>query len=286
MYTTLIRRLAVTGLAAGLTTAAALVAATPAQAVPGLQQITVTSANNSQSVKSGTATCPAGTVVLDGGAFIFGNAGGQVRLSGLRQVVTIFGTGFQATATEDSTGFGGNWRLSTYAVCAPMPAGWQQVWTTSATNSQSWRSSVVTCPTGKKVIGAGAVVNNGYTGVELHTIYPTPDLDAVIAQAYEVEGGHGSSWSLTAYAICANPLPGLVRVVGDALAPEVPAGATCPGITRLHGLGGLINAAPGEVFLTAMYPAANLTSTTTIGAEDQNGTPVAWAPVAYAICAN
>jgi hypothetical protein len=69
---------------------------------------------DSTSVKTNTATCPAGTRVHGVGGEIEGGAG-QVRLTGALATST---TTVTATGTEDGNGFAGNWGVRAYAVCA------------------------------------------------------------------------------------------------------------------------------------------------------------------------
>ena len=110
--------LATASLAVGLSGTALVVTAAPAYAVPGLTTVTLTGALDSTTVKTVTATCPAGTAVIGGGGHAV-DSPFHILLTGLRPVVTVFGSGYQVTATEDESGFGSNWRLRAYAICPP-----------------------------------------------------------------------------------------------------------------------------------------------------------------------
>jgi hypothetical protein len=100
-----------------LSGAIVLVAASLAQAVPGLTSITGIGAIDSSTTKTVTATCPVGTTVVGGGGYAFASHG-QAFLTGLRPVVSIFGTGYQALATEDESGYAQPWTPVAVAICA------------------------------------------------------------------------------------------------------------------------------------------------------------------------
>jgi hypothetical protein len=91
-----------------------------------------------------------------------------------------------------------------------------------------------------------------------------------------------------AYAICANPLPGLQRVVATGVSNSLTgSGATafCPAGKKLVGTGGELTAALGQVTMDDIVPNAALTSLTITGFEDGSGTAANWTTDAYAICA-
>jgi hypothetical protein len=73
----------------------------------------------------------------------------------------------------------------------------------SAADSSSPKSVVVTCPAGKKVIGGGArVTGSGAAEVGVVEEYPNAvNQWSTLAREQDVTG---SSWTLTAHAICAN----------------------------------------------------------------------------------
>ena len=275
----------------GLAVAAGSVAAEPAYAVDGIQLISVASASDSASPKSASATCPAGTVIYGGGGHLFNASGDQVRLSGLRPLVSLVGlTGFRATATEDDNGHAGAWSVTAYALCGPKLPGWQVVWSTSPSTSNPWNSASVNCPAGKKVISAGAEVSHGDDDVVLQIIFPDASLDWVSTNAYEDETGYNGSWEVTAYAVCADPLFGLQRVIGlEAVEGSHVAAAQCPAGYELLGLGGYsTGGAPsfGELYLNDLYPVnAAPWQAVGIASEDETGFGDDWITVSFAICA-
>jgi hypothetical protein len=284
MGTTLTRRLSAAALALGVATATVLVAAAPAQAVPGLVRVSETSATNSSTSKSVTAQCPAGTTVIGGGGHA-GNLSGEVFVTGLRPVVSLFGTGYQTIASEDETGYAGNWYVSSFALCAPAPPGLEYRWTTSPVGSQSSRGATATCTAGKRVLGTGAVINDGGRHVGLSHVLPTPAVATqVAAVAHEDETGYGGSWSITSWAVCANPLPGYQRVVGTPTTFPTSATAWCPAGTEIHGAGGYLSGGWGQVRLVGVYPWL-LAGGYAVAQADETGYGGSWSPVAVIICA-
>jgi hypothetical protein len=277
--------------------AAGLVAATPAQAVTGIQVVEATSATDSVAIKSVTANCPAGGVVYGGGGLVDGGAGGgtghDVRLSGLRPMVNLLGlSGFRATATEDETGYASDWAVRAFAICGPKLPGYQVIWQTSPSSSDSSRSATATCPGGKKVISAGAEVINGGDDVVLQLIVPNNHLEWVAANAYEDQTGYNGNWQLTAYAVCANSLLGLELVVETSPVGEGPstyAQVECPDGKELLGLGGhAFGGVPsfGELYLVFVYGfQGDPWSAIVLGVEDETGFATGWFVGAYAICA-
>jgi hypothetical protein len=285
------RRLLASGLAAGLSATATLIAAAPAQAVPGLTTITVVSSADSSPTRTVTATCPAGTVVIGGG----GNAApswpyedeGEVFLTGLRPIVTGSGSGYRVTATEGKTGYSGDWYVVGYAVCAPAPAGLTYVSNTSSTNSESSRTVASACPSGTHVIGSGATINGGDAYVSLQYVLPTPaELTHVAAQAHEDINGYTGSWSLTSWAVCANRLRGLELIVAGPSEHRTAALALCPAPKKTHGVGGLITGAAGQVALGGTYPWALNAGAYAYGVPTGSGSSPPWTPYAFAICAD
>jgi hypothetical protein len=82
---------------------AAVLVASPAQAVVGLQYVTSTTASDSTSPRSLAVICPSGTVAINGGAYITG-AIGSVSVRQLRPA-QLFGVTFlSVVAQEDPDG--------------------------------------------------------------------------------------------------------------------------------------------------------------------------------------
>lgn len=282
------RRFAVAILTVAATVSAAVVVAgAPAAAIPGIQLVQSGSPAGPEPTKVAVAPCPDGQVVIDGGGSISGAPAGEVRLTGLRPL----GGSFEATATTGTQEYAGDWSLIAYAICAPRSYSISIHSVTGPMSFQWWRGHTVDCPRGQRLIGAGAYLAgpNGAppAGVALQIILPNPDLTHMNGSAYRVDDSYSGSWQLTVYATCADPLPGLVRVMNSGGNGASIATVACPRGTVLHGLGGAGNAAPGHLTLTQQAPIGNLSGALTTVAETGNGTPPApWAPVSIAICAN
>jgi len=84
-------------------------------ALPGLQRVAATSATDSATNKSVTATCPTGKKVVGTGHEI-ANGKGQVLLDDVVPSSDL--TSVRAEAFEDQDGTTNNWSLTAYAVCA------------------------------------------------------------------------------------------------------------------------------------------------------------------------
>ena len=99
--------------------------------------------------------------------------------------------------------------------------------------------------------------------------------------------GFGGNWLAAAYAICADPLPGLQRVAATSASTSAAKSvtATCPTGKRLVGLGGDRVGGAGQVVITTMRPEPGLTKATVLAREAQGGYEANWTVSAYAICA-
>lgn len=208
-----LRRVAVTGVGA-LVVAAGLAAAptTASAAVPGLVRVAATSASTSTN-KPATATCPAGKRVVGVGAELNG-AGGQVIIDEVVPNAAL--TSATAWAYEDGSGYAGSWSLTTYVNCANILPGLIRVVATSPTNSVA-KSALVSCPLGRYVLGGAFQVNGGLGRVVTTNVNPNLGLQSVTATAYESGYATAGNWSLSAIAICASPLTGLMRSEGTSL---------------------------------------------------------------------
>jgi hypothetical protein len=206
------RRLAVTGAgaAAAIATVIAL-APVPAWADPsGLVTLGFTTVNSSND-KTYTQACPAGTVVTGGGGYLTANpaAEGWVGLDRLEP--SADGSGFTASLREVDA-YAGNWSLTVKAQCADPLPGWHRVSATSPISSTTATAVTLPCDTGQSVIGTGARINNGQGDVVLDDVIPAANLKTVTAKAYRVPGSSLDTWTLTAYAICADTPAGLQLV--------------------------------------------------------------------------
>jgi hypothetical protein len=165
--------------------------------------------------------------------------------------------------------------------------GLQRVAATSATNSQS-KSVTASCPFDYRVLNASGEITGGLGQVVLDDLTPNQSLTSVTATGFEDQSGTTASWSITAYAICARPIPGLGRVSHT----STPGSYTwtydiwlCPHPRERLGIGADITGGVGEVSFAYLF------STSAIGVhsqaiEDQDGTSSNWSVNSYLICAD
>ena len=266
---------------------ATLSVAQPALAVPGLVAVTVTSAETgSEPFKGVAAYCPAGTKILGGGADVMGG-GHSVRIAGINPApILVNPNALWATAHEDLLGYGGSWSLRAWAICAPAPAGWEIVLADHAEPAGSpFSIATAQCPAGKKVIGAGGR-STGKVNVFLTSVDIAADLSSV---SVDVTGIDGASPTAYAYAICVNPLPGQQRVAlyTRFASTDRTMSLSCPGGTKVHGVGGGLTAPAGQAYLDELGPSgASLTGAALDAREDADGTTDTWSTRLYAVCAD
>ena len=184
-------------------------------------------------------------------------------------------------------GIGGSVGLATPASAA-VP-GLQRVSLASASNNSSPKTVIVGCPAGKQLVGTGAEITGGQGEVVLDDLRPngTPP-SSVTVTAYE-EDPLATNWSVTGYAICANPVAGLVRVsaLSSGGSPDSrTVVATCPVGKSLLGTGFEITGGLGGVVLDELRPNGSLTSTTAVACEADPDHLPSWTLTAYGICAN
>ena len=232
-----------------------------------------------------TATCPAGTRVIGAGGDTTG-ANGEVLLDVMRPNAAL--TSVILHANEDEDGAAAAWYLQAFIICAVAPVGLQLVTATSAASSAD-KAVTAPCPGGKRLLGSGAEIVGAPSQVLLDGQVPNPGLTAVTVNALEDETGTSATWSIKAYAICADLIAGLQRVAvtgatntshtqaGDRALPD---GQVGDRDGRHHQQpqrpGGPRRRVPRRTTMTSA----------SIGAqEDGNGNSVAWSLTAYAICA-
>ena len=276
-----VRRVSSLGVAAllGASLAAVLPAATAHAAVPGLVEVQAASVNNSVG-KSVTVTCPAGKLVDNAGGYVTGVVGEVV----LDDVTPNAGLGSVTVTGYETDGTAANWQVHAAATCAdPLPG--QVLALNSSPNNSLNKAVTVTCPTGSNVIGVGSQTSGASLGdVIPDRITPNSGLTSVTVAARE-DGTLTRNWELTAYAICAQPPPGLVRVAGSTVnsVNKIEA-VTCPPGAVALGAGAQVSGAADDAMFGSILPGAG----TTAGATGVEEDPVAgpWTLTAVGICAN
>jgi hypothetical protein len=146
------------------------------------------------------------------------------------------------------------------------------------------------CPAGKRVVGAGGAATGSPGQHAITALVPDAagqELRQVNAVADEDQAGDDARWSLTAVAICADPLPGLTRESGRSPtdSDNKSAVARCPAGLQVVGVGGDITGGKGEVRMQSINPHVDKGGATVFAAEDRDGTDAPWTVRARAICA-
>lgn len=176
--------------------------------------------------------------------------------------------------------------VSALAAAAPASAaipGMVRVEATSALSSAN-KSMVATCPPGTFVVGAGAALSGAAGQVLLDDIAPQIELQSVLVSAYEEED-YAPSWSVTAIAMCAPNVPGLVRVSTTATSSQDKTlVVTCPAGRVLLGAGYRIDGAYGAAHVESMQP-INLNHVTVL-AREEDSYDLSWRLTAIAVCAD
>ena len=240
------------------------------------------SPENSSS-KAVQATC-------DGGRELTGGGGDLAGLDGaVRLMFTPTAAGMIVAAQEILPGIASDWRVRAFSICASPLPGLEFVSNTSPASSTD-KNTTVTCPAGKKVVGAGGSAGAPNV-VQVNAITPLPGLTGVQASAFEDENGATGDWTVTAYAVCATPPAGLqlITAQGDVHSDPQSAVAVCPPGKVLLGAGGEVQGPAttgGEIVIDDLRPNELLTAVVVTGLEHPSGTTSVWFPRAHAICAN
>jgi hypothetical protein len=169
-------------------------------------------------------------------------------------------------------------------------------------DSASPKEFTAPCTAPKRLIGAGGAAVHADNdpapnprgevltdGVIPNQPIQGQNLTEVKIHADEDQDGYPAGWRINAYAICANPLPGLelvdTFVFNTGPFPYAKAYASCPGTKRVVGAAADIIGGDGEVVLDDVVPNADLTEVSVTAWEDQDRMANFWGLDAYAICA-
>jgi hypothetical protein len=168
------------------------------------------------------------------------------------------------------------------------PTGLEMVHAHSATGSTATRTAIATCPRGTRLVSSGGSVHDGVGQVLLTAVEPSADLTSVTVAAHEDANGYAGSWSLSAYAMCADELPDLELVVADTetdSSASKSVTAFCPRGTDLHGAGVLTIGQAGHIHLTGVRIVDDWIGVGVDAREAAPGVDRNWSLRAYAICA-
>jgi hypothetical protein len=168
------------------------------------------SVSDSSSRKVQPLTCLDGTVVLGGSAEV-SDGSDHVHVTGWMPVPDEAGLKYPnsiiAYGEEGDGGYAGDWALDTHALCGVAPAGLEYVTAHSKTGSATTRAAIAECPGTTRLVGTGGRVSDGSGEVLLSAIQPAADLRSLTVTAHEDADGFAGSWSVHAYAVCADELP-------------------------------------------------------------------------------
>ena len=244
------------------------------------------------------AYCPSTERVIGGGGYIQEVSGTDHKptLTELRPIYRYDGTrdAFRVTAAETPLGTPETWLVQAYAVCVPKVQlhNWVIVPATSPLSSNAVQAKAAVCPAGRRVLGTGISVSDPFGGVVLQVTRPSAPGDIARAQAREGVNGYAPNWSVTAYAICADPPPGyVIPPFGQSLGSDSEswkiAGSTCPAGKYAHSAGAALNnLAPANVSLQAVFPAGGGRSSQAIAVENTPTTEDWDYIVASVVCAS
>ena len=171
---------------------------------------------NSTSTRTATARCPQGQRVLGGGAKVLSPNGGSAYGNALLQALIPGPSTYFAQAVEKRNGYSGDWALSAYAVCAPVPASLGvEIVSRNSDDSLEFippfeyvNDVAAPCPAGKRIIGTGGILGGVTGGVSFQQIRPNQQGAYSFVQGVLEAGLGGTRFTVTAYAICAYPIQG------------------------------------------------------------------------------
>jgi hypothetical protein len=214
---------------------------------------------------------------------------GQVVLDDLRPTL---GFGYNGLGREDGDGFAGNWFAEVSSLCAKPLPGLHVVSKSSVSDSTSLNKlATAACPAGESLVGSGGEITSGAFGnVTFNEVRPGLGVsdDKTFVTATELPGGTSGNWSVTAHAVCAAKLPGLVLQAAvsdsDSFASKA-VSVSCPAGKQVISTGGQIVNGHGEVVLKDIHASATLRSVTAAAEEGQSGSLRNWRIRAFALCA-
>jgi hypothetical protein len=279
----LMRWPAVVAIAVMMAAALRISAPVPASAtVPNREIVAASSASNSAD-KGVTVTCPEGTQRLAAGADVAGAGSSYVIIDDLipgPRNVTAYGYEYAAYGTSLT------WSIRVWAVCGTLSTTVYTYAQTSTNDIDDFKTASVDCPSTMVVLGAGYALTGAQGGALATAMIPARD--GVEVEAYEVDLGPGNpgSWSVTAYAICAEDPGGrsqVSRTTSTSSDQERFGDATCPTGKEAFGTGFELNGFRGRLNLTDLYP-TNVGIVRTYASE-LVATTNDWSMTTFVVCA-
>jgi hypothetical protein len=168
----------------------------------------------------------------------------------------------------------------------PLVAGLTRVEDFNGYDGVTPKQVTVTCPAGTRVYSAGGRILKGEGTAVLDDLIPDAGLTSVTVKAYETAAD--DEWGMIGYAMCGNGVLNLQRVsiesANNSLSPKTVT-PTCPGATKLYGIGAEVNNGVGNVVIDDLTPLADL-SGLTVTAYENGAFGGNWSITGYAICGN
>jgi hypothetical protein len=164
----------------------------------------------------------------------------------------------------------------------------------SAYNSLSPKRAIAYCPANKRVIGGGGAIprygsDTSILKLTLTELRPVRlydgTRDAYVVTGAETPSGTTVSWQVFAYAMCANPLPGL-NIVSKSTTPSSNSmqatAASCGGV--VIGTGASVSTRTGNVVLQVARPSGPGDIARVQAHEVPAGYSGSWSVTSYAVC--
>lgn len=146
------------------------------------------------------------------------------------------------------------------------------------------KTVTATCPGGRTLTGTAGAFATANGEAIMDDLLPLNPSQVRVSGVEDLN--LANNWTVTAFAICANPLPWQIQIAATSPANAVNKSvtATCPAGRRLTGTGADILGGGNDVLISAITPNAALTSVTVTGNEE-DATTVNWSVRAVALCA-
>lgn len=228
------------GITAVLTPVLLVVAPTASAAPPGYQLQSVQVSVPAGGYLRQRVGCPSGTVPVNGGVSSATAArDDDTRLQGSAPKLLAGGadTGWEVALLN---GAGSTRSYTVYAVCIPVPPGYQLTTASLRVPARSWATAMASCPAGKAQIGGGV---NYHSNRDIAIVESSMVLTGKWSAA--IRNAEGVGIDAVVWAICANPSAALTVSVNDVDAavgqvvfgtPATSATVSCPdGLTAIGG---------------------------------------------------
>jgi hypothetical protein len=168
-----------------------------ASELPGYSLVVSTYGPSDSGREHSAAGCLGNKRAVGGGAHVPLGAG--IALTQLR----TFQFSFEAAAVEGGAGYTPSWDVTAFAICMDRPEGYELVSADSAAQgSEAEKFASVRCPSGKKVMSAGARIVHDLPNLGLKIVYPTSNLRDVDVFAVENKSTATDWEEIQAHAVC------------------------------------------------------------------------------------